>query len=90
MEKAIESDEFFDSYMRSELGNEKVDKAILKEKFDVIEIALNEDIDIDDRLRELANFIRSEMVKWGREEVDIGKLNKGQLYANLRAICLTY
>ena len=85
IEKAIESDDFFDSYMRSELGNEKVDKAILKEKFDVIEIALNEDIDIDDRLREVANFIRSEMVKWGREEVDIGKLNKGQLYANLKS-----
>lgn len=84
MEKALESDEFFESYMRSVMGDKAVDKIKLKDKFDVIEIALNDDVDLDDRLRAIANFIRSEMVKWGREEVQIGKLKRGQLYANIK------
>lgn len=80
---ALDSKEAFDTYMRSILGDKHVDKAVLMDKMDVVEVALNDEVEVNEKVRQLANFLRSQMVEWGREEVTIGKLREKQLKAHM-------
>lgn len=79
MGRILNNHDAFDTFMRARLGSDVVDKIITKEKFDLIEIVLKDDVDADRQIRDIANHLRKDFIDIAKEEISIGKLRPEQL-----------
>lgn len=79
MGRILNNHDAFDTFMRARLGSDVVDKIITKEKFDLIEVVLKDDVDADRQIRDIANHLRKDFIDIAKEEISIGKLRPEQL-----------
>ena len=75
MQEAIENDDALETFLRrwDEVSDAELDDVLAK--YNVAEYNLRSDIDVSDKVRNTVNFLRNEMIRMGKKEVDIGKLD---------------
>ena len=83
LEDALASNDAFDTYMRRELTDEVVDEHIINQFGDIVKIVINDDVPLPEHIKMLAEELRKQFDKIGREEVSIGKMKKSQYDANM-------
>ena len=77
-EDVLSSDDAFETYIRSTLGDESVEEIISKNSPDVATTILNPDISVSEKVRDVVTQLRQSLVDIGETEVEIGKLKAEQ------------
>ena len=68
----------FDTYMRRQLGDDVVDSKIIGQYDELVRVALNDDVGLEEHVMAIAEELRKQFVKVGWEEIGVGKLTEGQ------------
>lgn len=81
LREALDNDDAYEVYMRTKYGDARVDEVIAKSASpdSVGRIILDANATVNDKVRDVAQFLRDELSRMGELEVGIGKLHKGQL-----------
>ncbi|TCX53820.1 hypothetical protein [Dehalobacter sp. 14DCB1] len=77
-EDMFASQDAFETAMRSLYGNEKIDEIVYNSSPKLYEAVLDETLNVNEKVREVATFFKNEFIKIGHEEVTIGKMKPDQ------------
>lgn len=79
IQEALVNEDAFEQYVRTHLASDKVvDKVIADNVIKTGKVILDPDLKLNDKVRELAQLLRDELIKIGESEVAIGKLKPEQ------------
>lgn len=79
IQEALVNEDAFEQYVRTHLASDKVvDKVITDNVIKTGKVILDPDLKLNDKVRELAQLLRDELIKIGESEVAIGKLKPEQ------------
>ena len=79
IQEALNNEEVFEQYVRTYLSDDAtIDKIIDRESLKLGKVILNPNINVNNKVRWVAQFLRDELIKIGESEVAIGKLKPEQ------------
>jgi len=78
-DEVLANDDAFETFMRSWIGDGKVEDIIDKNAPRTAEFMLDSDLGVSEKVAKIAQQLRNDFIEIGKSEVNIGQLNVGQL-----------